>query len=160
MKKKYLHRKERKSEYKGWSDNNVDKNIDLFSDLPMRQSNKKHQYGSYDPTPLREFLFSKIGKNMNDIYSEIIKKIDPKFRHEIDRTLEWLIKKPIYDDDFIPRDSYGRVVSDYFFIDMNNILVRKSKDELLFDAKKYKRKIKLEQLLENQEKENQENQNS
>lgn len=159
MKKKYLHRKERRSEYKGWSDNNTEKNIDLFSELPMRQSNKKHQYGSYDPTPLREFLYSKLGLDWNDIYSEVIKKIEPKFRHEIDRTLDWMVYKPIYDDDFIPRDKRGGILSEVFFVDMNNVLVRKAREELLSDAIKYKRKIKLEQILESQ-KEDQENQNS
>ena len=159
MRKKYLHRKERTPKYDYWFENNNDKNIDIFSELPMRQSNKRHNFGSYDSTPLRKFLYSKLGQNWDDIYSEIVKKIEPNFRYEIDRTINWMVDKPIYDDDFIPRDQRGRILSDYFFIDMNNILVRKPKDELLFDAIKYKRKIKLEQILESQ-KENQENEKS
>jgi len=164
LKKKYLHRKERNTTHHKWYDkdqNKFEKNIDLFSDLPTHQSIRRCGYSqNCDTTPLREFLYSNVGKDWNDIYSEIIKKTKPKFRYEIDFRLKYnMVTVPIYDDDFIPRDERGRILSDFFFIDMNNILVKKSREELLSDARKYKRRKKLEQILESQ-KENQENQNS
>ena len=112
--------------------------------------------GNCDTSPLVNFLYSKLGEDWNDIYSEIIKKTKPKFRYEIDFRLKYnTVLIPIYDDDFIPRDERGYILSDFFFIDMNNILVRKSKDDLLSDALKYKRKVKLEQILGNIAKEDQ-----
>jgi len=163
LKKKYLHRKERNTTYHKWNYrdlNSYEKNINLFSDLPTHQSIRRCGYSqNCDTTPLREFLYSKIGENWNDVYSEIIKKTKPKFRYEIDFRLKYnMVMVPIYDDDFIPRDERGYILSNFFFIDMNNILVIKNKQDLLYDAKKYKRKIKLEKILESLEKENQENQ--
>ena len=165
LKTKYLHRSIRKSEHnRSWKSRkyNRGKNLDIFSDLPKRQRIGREYGGwgyNYDTTPLDEFIESKIGKNWNDVYSEILTKIKNKYRYSIDNYLKrYYIDVPIYDEDYIPKNTWGRMLNDTTFVDMNNILVNKTKDEILSDAKRYKRKKKLLEILENAEKdENNEN---
>ena len=42
---------------------------------------------------------------------------------------------------------------DEIFIDLNNIIVKKTKEEILLEAKQLRRKRKLLEIIENQEKE-------
>jgi hypothetical protein len=124
------------------------KNLNLLEDdLPkhIRIRPYKRKYGLY-LTPLYEFIQTKIGKNWDDVYSEILTKINKKYRYIIDSDLfeySWLIQKPIYGEDMIPINEYGRILTDTIFIDFNNILVKKTKEEILSDSLKYKRKEKL-----------------
>lgn len=155
LKKKYLHRKSRKDYGYHWKPAYKRSNtIDLFSDLPKREKIRSlSSYYRYDLTPLREFIFSKIGENWNDVYSEILTKVDKRIRYDIDQSLfhsysSWLVCFPIYDDDFIPRDKYGRILADRTFVDMNNILTRKCEYEIISDAKKFVRKQKIKEILD------------
>lgn len=168
FKKKYLHRSYRKSTRKwDWTKSHRSKNVDLFSELPKHENMPKNRMSSPDYTPLREFINSKIGENWNDVYSEILTKIDTKFRHDVERLLStdrysyYLgVSKPIYDEDFIPRDNRGRMLYDKIFINLDNILCKKTKEEILSESKMYIRKQKLLKILENQENESQEDYSS
>ena len=113
---------------------------------------RTHHWSSYDTTPLREFLKSKIGEDWDDIYSEMLTKIKKNYRGDIENNLKYYVWIPIYDEDFIPRDNVGRMFKEHIFVDMNNILVKKNSQEILSDAKKYARKMKLMKILENNEK--------
>lgn len=165
FKKKYLHRGYRKSTRDwDWTKNHRSKNVDLFSELPKHENMPKNRMSSPDYTPLREFIHSKIGENWNDVYSELLTKIDPKFRYDVERLLGsdrysyyFGVNRPIYDDDFIPRDNRGRILYDKIFIDLDNILCKKTKEEILSDSIMYVRKQKLLKILESQEDESQEN---
>ena len=160
LKKKYLHRKSRNSRYThGWDVKKFKrgKNLDFFSDkLPLHQRMGGSNWSNYDNTPLYEFIKSKIGKDWNDVYSEIVSKTKKKFRWNIDFSLQWMVHKPLYDGNFIPRDLRGRILSDVIYIDMNNILVKKTKEEILIESKALLRREKLKKIMENQEKEQEE----
>jgi len=157
LKLKYLHRKSNKYyDYdkvkKYWKC----KNIDMFSDLPYHQSIRNdHWTFNYNITPLLRFLDSKIGQKWDDVYSEILKKIDKRYRFSIDRYLHCsryaygITLCPIYDDDYIPRTKYGKIVSGLYRED--GILKEKSKSEIISDAKKYQRKEKLNEIFENKD---------
>lgn len=150
---KYLHNKTNKSYKDDWFNKRYkeDKNLNMFCDLPKHLPMKKHNvYNSINWGPLFNFLESKVGEEWNDVYSEIISKTKKRFRHELNSLLDWFVKKPIYNDDFLPMNERGGILSDILFIDMNNVLCMKTKDELIRDAKKIKRKIKLQQILENE----------
>jgi hypothetical protein len=157
---KYLHRSSKSCE-DHWE--NVKyfkiKNIDLFSDLPKRTSYKRG-HNDIDFTPFFEFIETKIGEDWNDVYSEILKKTKKKFRYKLKYIIKYAVKLPIYDEDYIPRDKYYKILGDCIFIDIDNKLCKKSKDELISDAKRYKRKMKMQQLLENIKKEENENNNN
>jgi len=159
LKAKYLHRKSRPSSDNYWL-RKKEKNCNLFyDDLPMHESiRRSFNYSNYDTTPLVEFIKSKIGKDWNDVYSEILKKIKKKYRHNIDYCITWFVHiTPIYDKDFIPRDNRGRILDGRLFIDKNNILVCKTEEELLIESKQLKRREKLKKILENLEKIEKEN---
>ncbi len=163
LKTKYLHRPYRKTKNshtwgikKYWRG----KNINLFSDLPFYERMKIKGYHSYnyDITPLINFIDSKIGKNWNEVYSEILKKIKKNYRWCIDSYLHadqyWhrvgVYINPIYDDDFIPRNSIGRILKNHLFVE-NGILVEKDEQRIISDAKKYQRKEKLNNILKNKD---------
>ena len=55
---------------------------------------------------------------------------------------------PIYDNDFIPRNEYGRILSDFLFVE-NGILVKKSEQQIISDAKKYKQQLERKEKLNN-----------
>jgi len=63
----------------------------------------------------------------------------------------------MYYDDYIPYDnrSYRRhsICCDRLYVDLNNIICYKSKDEILSDSKRIVRKLKLQEIFDN-EKEN------
>lgn len=152
---KYLYRKSRTS--RNYNSDVLKKfkrihNNDMFSDLPKSEKMKSfkysYNYGNYDITPLQEFIKSKIGENWNDIYSEIIKKTQFKFRMYLDSDIDYIIQTPMYDDDYIPKIiGYGlnsyKMCDDRLYIDLNNIICFKSRDEILIDSKNYLRKLKL-----------------
>jgi len=162
LKVKYLHRKARKNDRDDYWTHNPNKNINLFDDLPFHQRMRNNNYyHDYDLTPLYEFLNSKIGEDWNEVYSEILTKTKKKYRHTIDKMLHqnncwwygYIFTSPIYDDEMIPRDSRGRILSNRLFVNYNNIITKKSEDELLIDSKKFLRKKKMLEIIENQSEE-------
>ena len=134
FKVKYLHRK-LKSNHDNWYGNEYkkEKNLNIFVDLPKRQSMYKQHWSEIDWT---------------------ISKVKKKFRYSLENILPYVAIKPIYDDDFIPRDKYGRILEQRIFIDYNNLICKKTKDEILDEAHQFKRKIdrknKLKRIFENQ----------
>jgi len=161
LKDKFLYRKCRNTSIdKQYTKTRRNNNIDLFSDLPTHQSINciyYNRYHNYNFKPLEEFINSKIGEDWNDIYSEIITKIKPKYRYLLKFDLNYIICKPMYYDDYIPYDnrSYRRhsICCDRLYVDLNNIICYKSKDEILSDSKRIVRKLKLQEIFDN-EKEN------
>ena len=163
LKNIFLYRKSRISnnhyQYKKTKRHN---NVDLFSYLPIHQSmHRKYKYSyhciNYNSRPLEEFIKSKIGEDWNDVYSEIIKKIKPKFRYLLESDLMYIIRRPLFNDEYIPLDTYYNrcsICSDRLYVDFNNIICYKSKDEILIESKRTVRKIKLQQIFDNK-KENQ-----
>ena len=135
--------------YHNTSSNNKNKYYILC--FGIHKKFRKFGYGKYT---LDEFIESKIGENWNDVYSEILTKIKKKYRQPIDDSLKYYVtRQVIYDEDFIPRTSTGRMLYDEIFIDLNNIIVKKTKEEILLEAKQLRRKRKLLEIIENQEKE-------
>lgn len=159
LKIKYLHRRFGKSNRDTWKYKR-DNTTDLFSDLPYRQSirGEYNRWGFFDISPLYEFLDSKIGCDWNDIYSEIVKKVKKKYRYDIDYSIDHSIKNVIYDEDYIPRTPNGRMIYDRLYVDFNNILCYRSKEETLRESKKNVRYQKLKEIIENQEIKQQEDQ--
>ena len=87
---------------------------------------------------------------------EILSKIKKRFRKEIDSYCRHdyysyhicVSLNPIYDDDFIPRNSTGRIMSNIIFLE-NGILVKKSEQQIISDAKKYKQQLERKEKLNN-----------
>ena len=168
LKQKFLHRKSRNSKlHKTWDVRkfNRGKNIDFFSDKTIQHESirKKYRWNNIDTYPLEKFIESKIGCDWNDIYSEIIKKTKKKFRKYIETTIDYcIVKNVFYDENFIPYGKtyrYGKtkILYDRIFIDNNNILVRKTLEEIMSESKKLLRKEKLRQILLSQQEENTDN---
>lgn len=158
LKKKFLHRKTRnKKASKLWAGDKFKRNndIDVFSDLPSHESMRQTRcsWSNFDMKPLDEFLKSKIGCDWDDVYSELLKKIKSNYRHSLDYYLKGITSEVIYDDEYIPHSRYGRILSDRIFVDLNNKVVLKSKEELISDSKKILRSQKLKEIIENSEKE-------
>ena len=156
LKEKYLHRKSRESRYsrhhKPKKYKKI-KNINLFDDLPFRQKIGTHSHWSNINTrPLLEFLESKIGGVWDDIYSEILKKIDDKYRNEIDYSIERYVNLHIFYEDYIPyyiKPYYQRgmkIPDNKMFVDYDGILTKKSKEELILEAKIQKRLNRLYEI--------------
>ncbi len=158
LKIKYLHRSSRKGNDYDWygKKKHREKNANLlYDDLPFHGKMGKG-WSNYDFTPLTEFIESKIGENWNDVYSELLTKVKKRFRYCLEKGIgtngwrSWIINRPIYDENFIPRDNYGRILSDAIYIDINNIVTRKTEEEILKDSKKFIRKRKIQEILERQ----------
>lgn len=164
LKRKYLHRKSRRAKWDtDWDVKKFKrgKNVNLFSDLPFHQpirAKYSRRYSNYDLTPLYKFIESKIGQNWNNIFSDIVKKIKHKYKKDVFtsmRTYRYyhfcsVMLYPIYDKDFIPRNEYGRILSDFLFVE-NGILVKKSEQQIIADAKKYQRNEKLNKILKSED---------
>lgn len=152
MKKdKRLYRKYRSSQDDDYiSDKHKsDKNIDLFSDLPFHKGMGKKYRNGYDYKPLQEFIKSKMGENWDDVFPEILSKINKKYRYELDWILDCYIPRAVYDDFFVPRNKRGYMLYNQSFIDINNIIVFKTREEIESESKKYYKKYsRLEKLKE------------
>lgn len=157
LKDKYLHRKYGRTHDDRYvsKKHKKEKNVDLFSDdLPFHNGVGKKYKTGYDLKPLVEFVESKVGCDWNDVYSEILTKINNKVRYNIDQNIMWwVIKTPIYDEDYIPRDRRGTILNDQLFIDMDNIIRKYSTEENISNSKRYMRREKIRQMLENIKKE-------
>lgn len=151
LKEKYLHRKQRKiGSHMDWDNKKYMRlpKHKYFLDLPKKEPIRKvYRYNYLDFTPLLEFLESNIGGKWSDIYSEIISKTKPKFRYQLEQSLEWMLDDPIYDNEFILRDLRGRKFIDKLFIDENGILnIFNNENEIMSHSKRKLRKEKLNKI--------------
>ena len=157
LKKKFLHRKIRnKKDSKLWKGDKFKRNnIDIFSDLPSHESMRQTRcsWGDFDTKPLDEFLKSKIRCDWDDVYSEILKKTKSNYRYSLEDYLKIITSDVIYDDEYIPRGKYGKILSDTIFVNMNNVLTYKSNEELISESKRILRNHKLKEIIENSQKE-------
>ena len=112
----------------------------------------------------KKFIESKIGCDWDDVYSEIVSKTKPKFRKEIEDSIDYyIVKNVFYDENFIPRGMRHRrgkyqILNDRIFIDNNNILVKKTLEEIMFESTQLLRREKLRKIMESQEREEKEDQ--
>jgi len=156
IKTKYLHRKQRKvNSHRDW-DNKKYKRVPKHkyeTTLPKKESIKKvYRYNYLDFTPLSEFLEAKIGENWDAVYSEILTKIKPKFRYQLEQSFEWLLYDVCYTEDFKPYGNWNRLLINCLFIDEKNILQQyNTEQELITDSKKKLRREKIRRILEIQE---------
>lgn len=158
LKKKLLHRKNRnKKESKLYNGDKFKRknDIDFFSDLPLHESMRqtKCSWYDFDVKPLNEFLKSKIGCDWNDVYSELLKKIKSNYRYSLDDYIKRNYVDIIYDEYYVPYDRHGRICYDRLFVNINNILTYKSKEELILESKKFLRNQKLKEIIKNYENE-------
>jgi len=124
----------------------------IFTNYKKEILSKKQHYHEIDTRPLKNFLLSKIGKKWDDIYSEILKKIKPSDRWLIERSINWMVYFPFYDDEYIPNFKYGRFsyqtefLLGRLFVDYYGRLSLSSEEEVLSLSKNLKRRAKLIQL--------------
>lgn len=101
----------------------------------------------------RNYLKTKIGQNFDDIYSDMIKKTKPKYRHLLDQYLEWVIKKPTYYIKEIPYCTQCGYFSkgmlyEKFYINKEGILeYHETKEDLELYAQNKYRQNKLKRIL-------------
>lgn len=179
LKTKYLHRKIRISEHR-WEvkkfqrGKHSPKGIKLFEPLAYHESMKRnrcYRYLKYDITPLYEFLVSKVGCDWNDVYSEICKKIkNDYYRYCIDQYISkpysYILSNIIYDENYIPRNRYGRIITQsnsdkiILYINLSNKITKAGTEEdAISESKRYLRKEKLEKIQKEMNKNEDENKN-
>jgi hypothetical protein len=158
-KQKYLHRKGRDD--KKWrTHNNHTKNL-YGEESPFRESirdkhkNEARYYWNWetgiDFTPVGCYLEENVNREWSEVYSEIIKKIQPKKRWQLERYLHWQLAKVVFNDymPYLPFYSGHKPAIDWLFIDENCILRKYNTIEELEDmAIKKVRRDKLIRLLE------------
>lgn len=132
--------------------------LDFYSDLPnyesiRRRSFKIKEYNYYrcDFSILDKFIFSKINCDWNDIYSEILKKVNKKYRYTLDIYLSQIIHHVVFDSDYIPRTCYGGISQFVLYVDFNNKICYDSKKEIINKSIKHLRKIKLQEIFSKKE---------
>lgn len=171
-KRKYIHikKKHRRNNYSGNSGRKPKHRpmcIEDYENLPKHEPLRSKNYSSreyhYDVTridfytPLKNYLKEKVGDCFDDIYSDIIKKTMPKYRHLLDETLDWFIEKVSYYEKGVPfrtdcNYSYNypdRFIILNYYVDYDGLLQKfNSKEELFTYAKNKYRQKKLERLLD------------
>ena len=78
-----------------FSDNrNSKKSID-FENLPQKESiRNKNQHKTYlDTSLVKRWLHSKIGQNFDEIYSEFLTRVQPKYLEEYRDCIYWYVEK-------------------------------------------------------------------
>jgi len=156
-KKKYLHRKGQDD--KKWRTHNNRNKKNCGDEFPFRESirdkhkNESRYYWNWqtglDFTPTGNYIEENVNRDWNEIYSEIIKKVRPKYRYQLEDYLNWFVGKVIIDDDYIPYLRRNRMAIDWIFVDEEGILRNyETKKDILDMAR---RKIRRDKLLKIQE---------
>ena len=94
-----------------------------------------------------EYIEKNVNRNWDEVYSEIIKKIRPKFRWQLDSFLNWFLAKSVIID-YIPYcSSWNRtiIITNHVFIDNDGILRKYDTVKDVEDMSK--RKIRRDKLL-------------
>lgn len=82
---------------KGRYANDKLRNPDVYADLPMHESIKQSR--SYlDTSLIKRWLYSKVGYDFDDVYSEYLSRLQPKYREEYrDRIFGYVHRKESVD---------------------------------------------------------------
>lgn len=99
------------------------KKINDLTSLPYRQPIGKGS-SNLDTTLVKRWLYSQIGKNFDQIYSDFIRRIQPKYRHEYSECIYWYVIKPEnieYENDAIQIKSFSKT---FYINPKTNILER------------------------------------
>ena len=78
-----------------YSDDRHSKEAIDFDDLPQKESirNKNYHKTYLDTTLVKRWLYSKVGQNFDDIYSEFLNRIQPKYLDEYRDCIYWYVEK-------------------------------------------------------------------
>jgi len=158
-KNKYLHRKGQDD--KKWRTHNNRNKKNCGNELPFRESirdkykNESRYFWNWqtglDFTPTGKYIEENMNRDWNDVYSEIIKKVRPKYRYQLEEYLNWYVGKVVIVD-YVPYvGSYhnSRLAVDWIFVDEDNIIRNyETKKDILDMAR---RKIRRDKLLKIQE---------
>ena len=124
--------------------------------IPFNEKMNSHidyDYGYLNLKPLEKFIKSKVGQNWNDVYSEILTKIEQKKRYLIDRDLKYIVLRPYhFDNNGIAYNKRyywcNGVTLNHLYIDKFNIIrYHETKEEMIADYKREIRRKKLERIL-------------
>ena len=78
--------------HKGNYSQDKDKNMDLFDDLPQKESIKKSK--SYlDTSLVKRWLYSKVGHDFDLIHSEFLTRIQPKYLDKYRDCIFWYVER-------------------------------------------------------------------
>lgn len=155
-KHKYLHRKGRDDKKWRTHDNRTKKHYG--DDAPFHESirDKHKQESRYfwnwqtgiDFTPVGCYIEENLNRDWDDVYSEIIKKVKPKYRWQLENYLDWCIAKVTWID-HVPYLRHGRIPIEWTLVDEDNILRKyETEKEILDIANKKVRKDKLLKIQE------------
>ena len=78
-----------------YSDNRNSKKAGDFENLPQKESmrNKNYHNTYLDTTLVKRWLHSKVGQNFDDIYSEFLTRVQPKYLDEYRDCIYWYVEK-------------------------------------------------------------------
>ena len=78
-----------------YSDNRNSKKAVDFENLPQKESmrNKNYHNTYLDTTLVKRWLHSKVGQNFDDIYSEFLTRVQPKYLDEYRDCIYWYVEK-------------------------------------------------------------------
>lgn len=161
-KKKYIHTKKKgKSSYRIKITKKLKHKpicIDDFENLAKHESIRNKFSYFYDNytyisfNNLYNYFQQKIGSRWCDIYSDLIKKTKPKYRHLLDEQISFYKLNMIFYKNGIPYSikwwRKNNMVINNFYLDKNNILrFFSTKTELLNHVRQLYRQKKLERIL-------------
>lgn len=135
--------------------------IEDYDNLPFREPIKFRRYmWDWDDyktridfyQPLKKYLKEKLGEDWNDLYSDILSKTKPKYRHILEEDINYLISRNIKWENEVPYNlTYWRRVSPiygrYFIDKQNKIRYFEEEEDLLRWAKMNLIQRKLERIL-------------
>jgi len=158
-KKKYLHRKGQDD--KKWRIHNNRTKKNWGDETPFRESirdthkNESRYFWNWqtglDFTPTGKYLEENINRDWDEIYSDVIKKIKPKYRYQLEDYLDWYVCDVMIIDyiPYIGKYNRSRMAINWLFVDEEGILRNyKTKKDILDMAR---RKIRRDKLIKIQE---------
>jgi hypothetical protein len=136
--------------------------IEDYEKLPIHETLRTKNYLSHEYNysttivdfyqPIKKYLKEKIGECFDDIYSDLISKTRPRYRHLLERDLSCVFTIVNYYEKEVPhkiRFSRDSILYGEYYLDKNNkIRYFETKNELLIYAKNKYRQKKLERILD------------
>lgn len=86
--------------------------------IKHRISNYRYiEFPDINHNPLRCYIKTKVGENWENIYSDVMKKIEPRHHFIIKRYIDHYVVNQGYNQDFYPIAPYGRIYENRPFVD-------------------------------------------
>ncbi len=78
-----------------YSDNRSSKKVMDLDNLPQKESmrNKNYHNTYLDTILVKRWLYSKVGQDFDDIYSEFLTRVQPKYLEEYRDCIYWYVEK-------------------------------------------------------------------